>query len=205
MRIGIYGGTFSPVHRGHLLAAREFIRGAELDRLLIIPAFVPPHKDVATSVSAEMRLEMCYIAFSGIENTEVSDIEISRGGRSYTVDTVTALREEYPDDELFLLVGTDMILTFDLWYRYLDILSLCNLVYVRRECDGTLDDKIQEKISFFEKQSGKKIRHIKMTPLEISSTELRAMIADGKETGAYLPRAVEAYIKEKGLYAENDA
>ena len=169
MRIGIYGGTFSPVHCGHLLAAREFVQGMKLDRLLIIPTAQPPHKDMQTTVSADDRLQMCRLAFGSMENVEISDIEVLRGGKSYTVDTVTSLREKYPSDELFLLVGTDMILTFDSWYRYQEILSLCTLVYVRRETDSALDSKILEKIFSLEKQTGKKIRHIKMAPVEISS------------------------------------
>ena len=202
MRIGIYGGTFSPVHCGHVLAARKFAQEMKLDKLLIIPAFEPPHKEMSTPVSAQTRLEMCRFAFDDLDCAEISDIEISRGGRSYTVDTLTALREKYPDDELFLLVGTDMILTFDLWYRYLDILSLCNLVYVRRETDRKLNDKISDKISSLEKQSGRKIRHIKMSPLEISSSELREMIAQGDRAGMkkYLPERVMEFILSRGLY-----
>lgn len=204
MRIGIYGGTFSPVHSGHLLAAREFVQGMELDKLLVIPAAQPPHKEMQTPVSANDRLEMCRLAFRGMEGVEISDIEISRGGKSYTVDTVTSLCEKYPDDELFLLVGTDMVLTFDRWYRYTDILSLCNLVYVRRETDSELDDKICKKIFFLEKQTGGKIRHIKMTPVEISSSELRNMIARGEDTGEYIPKPVKEFIRKKGIYTKKD-
>ena len=208
MRIGIYGGTFSPVHSGHLLAAREFMRGMELDRLLIIPAAQPPHKEMHTPVSAQDRFEMCRLAFGEMEGVEISDIEISRGGKSYTVDTVTSLRLKYPDDELFLLVGTDMILTFDLWYRYTDILSLCTLVYVRRENDAELNTKISEKILFLEKQTDTKIRHIKIEPVEISSSELRQMLFDGEDTGDLIPEKVKNYISEKGIYkqksGEND-
>ena len=202
MRIGIYGGTFSPVHCGHVLAARIFAQEMKLDKLLIIPAFEPPHKEMSTPVSAELRLEMCSLAFEDLDCAEISDVEISRGGRSYTVDTLTALREKYPHDELILLVGTDMILTFDLWYRYTDILSLCSLVYVRRETDRELDEKISEKISSLEKQSGRKIRHIKVDPVEISSTELRFMIGRGDSAGMkkYLPERVMEYIISRGLY-----
>ena len=208
MRIGIYGGTFSPVHSGHLLAAREFMRGMELDKLLVIPAAQPPHKAMHTPVSAQDRFEMCRLAFGEMENVEISDIEISRGGKSYTVDTLTALRSKYPRDELFLLVGTDMILTFDLWYRYRDILSLCTLVYVRRETDTELNTKISEKISFLEKQTGKKIRHIYIEPVEISSSELRQMLFAGEDTGDLIPEKVMDFILEKGIYTktsgEND-
>lgn len=208
MKIGIYGGTFSPVHSGHLLAALEFVRGMELDKLLVIPAAQPPHKEMQMPVSADDRLEMCRLAFGEMETVEISDVEISRGGKSYTVDTVTALREKYPRDELFLLVGTDMILTFDLWYRYEDILSMCDLVYVRRETDSDLNAKISEKISFLEKQTGKKIRHIKIAPVEISSSELRQMLLEGEDTGDLIPKKVMDFILEKGIYTktsgEND-
>ena len=95
-----------------------------------------------------------------------------------------------------------MLLTFDRWYRYTDILSLCNLVYVRRETDSELDGEIFEKISFLEKQTGRKIRHIKIDPVEISSSELRQMLQDGEDTGNYLPEKVENFIKEKGIYTK---
>ena len=110
-RIGIYGGTFSPPHNGHLAAARAFMEQMWLDILYVIPAAIPPHKQMAEPVSAADRLEMCRRAFAGMEGVYVSDMEIRRGGKSYTVDT---LRELSGDDRrLFLLCGTDMVLTLD--------------------------------------------------------------------------------------------
>ena len=112
-RIGIYGGTFSPPHNGHLAAARAFMEQMWLDILYVIPAAIPPHKQMAEPVSAADRLEMCRRAFAGMEGVYVSDMEIRRGGKSYTVDT---LRELSGDDRrLFLLCGTDMVLTLDEW------------------------------------------------------------------------------------------
>ena len=113
-RVGVYGGTFSPPHIAHVRVAKAFSDALSLDKLLIIPAFLPPHKQVDKNISANTRLEMCRLAFSDIENAEVSDIEIARGGKSYTAITLESLSSD--DVELFLLCGTDMFLTLDSWY-----------------------------------------------------------------------------------------
>lgn len=200
MKIGIYGGTFSPIHNGHILAAREFARQMRLDKLLIIPTATPPHKNEDCHINAEHRLKMCSIAFSDEDKITVSDIEVRRGGKSYTVHTLEELRECYPSDELFLLCGTDMILTFDRWYRFEDIFSMCCVVYERRENDRSLDEKIDEKIAFFEEQYGAEIRHIDISPIEISSTQIRERVSRGDNVSEYIPEKVAQYIEEQGLY-----
>ena len=145
---------------------------------------------------------MTRIAFADIPIAEVREDEMRREGKSYTAGTLRLLQEMYPGAAFTMLIGTDMLLTFDRWYRYTDILSLCNLVFVRRETDSELDGEIFEKISFLEKQTGRKIRHIKIDPVEISSSELRQMLQDGEDTGNYLPEKVENFIKEKGIYTK---
>ena len=111
-RVGIYGGTFNPPHNGHVGAAEAFCRGALLDELIIMPDFLPPHKEIDKAVSADERLKMCELAFSHIEKARVSDMEIRRGGRSYTSVTLEELSS--PDVDLYFLCGTDMILTIGL-------------------------------------------------------------------------------------------
>lgn len=198
MKTGIYGGTFSPPHTGHIMAAEVFMATKEFDELLVIPAAIPPHKSIDASDVPEHRLEMCRLAFGHIEGVTVSDIELKRGGKSYTVDTLTALSEE--GRELFLLCGTDMIMTLDEWYRADEIFRLCTPVCVRRETSDAGKKLLDLKIKSYKKRFGVDVRIIDATAIEISSSEIRDAVLKGKDPSAYLSPAVEAYIKENGLY-----
>ena len=195
MRLGIYGGTFSPPHIGHVEAAEAFYRELKLDKLLIIPTFIPPHKVSKDDAGAEDRLNMCKLAFSHIPNTEVSDIEIKRGGKSYTYLTLEELSRE--GVELYFLCGTDMILTFDQWKRYEYIFTLASICYARRENYRENDLKIEEKIRQYEKL-GAKIIKVDHNVTEISSSDIRASLSDGK--AAFLNKSVIEYINLFGLY-----
>ena len=197
-RIGIYGGTFSPPHNGHLQAAKAFMEQMWLDFLYVIPAATPPHKAMESSVSAEHRLEMCRRAFSGMEGVYVSDLELRRGGISYTVDT---LRELSGDDRrLFLLCGTDMMLTLDRWRATDEIFRLCYPVYIRRDNDRSLDGAIVEKIAQYQRDYGKVVRRIVTEPIELSSSEVRRAIAAGQPISQMVPETVEKYIRDNHLY-----
>ncbi len=197
-RIGIYGGTFSPPHNGHLQAARAFMEQMWLDILYVIPTATPPHKEMAVPVSAQDRLEMTRLAFSSIEGVYVSDLEIARGGKSYTVDTLRALSGE--DRRLFLLCGTDMMLTLDEWREPEEIFRLCYPVYIRREADPTLSGVIVEKIAQYQRDYGKVVRRIVTEPIELSSDEIRRRLAEGKKISHLVPAAVETYIRDNHLY-----
>ena len=145
-RVGIYGGSFNPPHVGHSLAAREMTDRLGLDRLLIVPAAVPPHKALPDgSPGAADRLELCRLAFAGIPKAEVCDLELRREGPSYTIDTLRALRQSLPDDELFLMMGTDMLLSFDLWREPEEIARLATLAVVRREESEAVWDEVRRK------------------------------------------------------------
>ena len=125
MRIGIYGGTFNPPHIGHVHAAQEAASALQLDKLLIIPDNIPPHKELPEHAPTNaQRLEMVRLAFGGIPCAEVSEMELQRAGKSYSVDTVRALRRKYPDAELFLLMGSDMLKIFHLWNEPEEIVRL---------------------------------------------------------------------------------
>ncbi len=195
IRLGIYGGTFSPPHKGHIEAAEAFVKEMRLDKLLIIPTFIPPHKAASEEASPEYRLEMCRLAFSHIPNTEISDMEIKRGGKSYTYLTLEELKSE--DNELFFLCGTDMILTFDQWKNYEYIFKLATICYARRECDGKNTEKIEEKIRQYEK-IGANIIKISHNVTEVSSTEIRESF-DIKDN-PFLTPEVSEYIRNFGLY-----
>ncbi|MBQ4071644.1 MAG: nicotinate (nicotinamide) nucleotide adenylyltransferase [Clostridia bacterium] len=197
MRVGIFGGTFNPPHVGHVRAAESFAREAVLDKLLIIPAASPPHKEYSGTVSAEERLEMCRLAFSHIECAEVSDLEILRGGRSYTVDTLTALAKE--GVELYFLCGTDMFLTMDSWYMPEKIFSLSKIAYIRREDDAENMQKLKDAALRYADKYGAECLCIDAEVTEISSTEIRESLAEGNDC-SLIPQSVLGYIKERGLY-----
>ncbi len=197
-RVGIFGGTFAPIHNGHVNAAKAFMEQMKLDYLLVIPTYLPPHKQIDASDSPLYRLRMCELAFEGVDGVVISDCEIARGGKSYTYDTLAALTR--PDTRLFLLCGTDMVLTFDTWYRFEDILKLCYPVYVRREDDALLGNRVQAKITEYYEKYGVMFRRIVTSALTLSSTEIREKVRSGEDISALVPEKVENFIKENRLY-----
>lgn len=198
LRIGIYGGTFAPPHKGHVAAAKEFLRQMQLDLLYIIPAAIPPHKQIDAADDPARRLEMCRLAFTGLRGAIVSDMEIARGGKSYTVDTLRALSA--PDRRLFLLMGTDMMLTLDEWREPEEIFRLCYPVYIRRETDPGNDARIVAKNNLYLEKYGKVVRRLAADAIKISSTEIRRRAAAGESLSGVVPCAVEKYIRENHLY-----
>ena len=204
MKIGIFGGTFNPPHLGHLAAARAAIESLELDKLLIVPAAVPPHKELPQGTPApEHRLAMSEKMADALlmpGTVEVSTIELERPGKSYTADTLAALRKQYPDARMWLLMGTDMFSTFHQWHDPSSILAQAGLcAFGRSERDdkalfATLAEELEETLP------EAKITVITLPELvEISSTELRELLAKGKG-GDFLLPAVYGYILMNGLY-----
>ena len=198
IRIGIYGGTFSPPHNGHIAAAKAFMEQMWLDFLYVIPTATPPHKEMDVPVDAAHRLEMCRLAFSGVEGVYVSDMEMRRGGRSYTVDTLRELTGE--DRRLFLLCGTDMMLTLDQWREPEEIFKLSYPVYIRREKDALLDNMIVQKIADYNQKYGKVVRRIVTEPIELSSNLVREKLKNGEDVSSLIPASVEKYICDNHLY-----
>ena len=198
MRVGIYGGTFAPVHNGHVAAAKAFMEQMKLDYLFIIPAYLPPHKQIDESDDPVYRLRMCELAFKDIDGVVISDCEIARGGKSYTYDTLKELQRE--DTRLFLLCGTDMVLTFDTWYRFEDIFKMCYPVYVRRENDALIGNRIVSKINEYYQKYGVMFRKIMTDPIELSSTDIRRAVKNGQDISGMVPAAVADFIKQNGLY-----
>ena len=198
MRIGIYGGTFAPVHRGHVAAAEAFIRQMELDLLYVIPAGIPPHKQIDEADDPAHRLALCELAFGGMEKAIVCDMEIVRGGKSFTVDTLRALSGE--ERRLFLLMGTDMMLTMDQWRAPDEIFRLCYPIYARREHDPILEGQIVAKNQLYLEKYGRIVRRLMTDVVEISSTEIRERVKNGQEIADLVPTAVSDYIKSHGLY-----
>ncbi len=198
LRVGIYGGTFAPIHNGHVSAAKAFMEQMKLDYLFIIPSYMPPHKQIDEADDPLLRLKMCELAFEDVDGVVISDVEIKRGGKSYTYDTVKELMR--PDTRLFLLLGTDMVLTFDKWYRFEDLFKMCYPVYVRREKDPLITNRIVSKITEYYEKYGVMMRRVVTEPFVVSSTEIRASIKDGKDISNLVPKKVADFICERGLY-----
>ena len=194
-RIGIFGGTFNPPHIGHVAAAKAFLQQANLDEMIIMPAFIPPHKEFDNVVSCDQRLEMCRIAFSNIPNTSVSDLEITRQGKSYTYLTLQELASDNAD--LFFLCGTDMILTMDHWKNPEIIFSLANICYIRRENDEATTALIDEKCKEYLSKYNATVIPIEADVIEISSSDIRGNLG---ESAKYLSQNVMEYIIMAGLY-----
>ena len=196
-RIGIYGGTYSPPHIGHLKAAEYAIEALGLDRLLLIPTGVSPHKAMSAGATSADRLEMLRLSAAGMEKAQVSDLEIRRQGSSYTVDTLRAIREENPGAELVLLMGTDMFVSFLNWREPESILALATLAVFCRGERGE-QERIEAQKANLEAM-GAKIRLVENPVNAISSTDLRRMLVFGC-ADPFLMRGVGDYIREKGLY-----
>ena len=133
MKIGVFGGTFNPIHNGHIRLAELYHKELGLDKIIVIPTNIPPHKSAENVVSSVDRLNMLNLAFEQYPFVEISDIELNMSGKSYTVNTISALKEIYPNDDLYLIVGGDMFLCFESWREYKKILSMCTLCSAPRE------------------------------------------------------------------------
>ncbi|MBQ6539659.1 MAG: nicotinate (nicotinamide) nucleotide adenylyltransferase [Oscillospiraceae bacterium] len=198
MRLGIYGGTFDPPHLGHLTALKAAVRELELERVLVIPTFIPPHKEQAAGMaSCEDRLKMTELCFGDAPGAGIWDGEIKRGGRSYTIDTVTEIKKLYPDSEIVLLMGTDMYVTLEAWREFERLLGLVTCgVFIRNSGE---EDTVRTHELRLREMYGAKTEIIPNDPVEISSTELRELLPkrQGRE---FLRDEVYEYIVNKGLF-----
>jgi nicotinate-nucleotide adenylyltransferase len=197
MKLGILGGTFNPVHKAHLYLAGQYRRELELDTVLFIPTFIPPHKRVDELADASDRLEMCRLAIQDIPGFGACDFEIRRGEVSYTLTTLEYLRGEYPEAELFLLMGADMFLTIQDWRRPEDIYRLAALCAAARE-SGEYGRMLAHQPSL--EAAGARCHVLRVEPMPMSSTEIRRRIKEHAEMAGYLPPPVWDYIRERGLY-----
>lgn len=197
-RIGLFGGTFSPPHRGHVHAASVFLEKEALDELIIMPTFLPPHKTMEGDATPEMRLEMCRLAFSFDSRITVSDLEILRGGKSYTADTLETLSEKY--GRLIFLTGTDMFLTLDAWKRPETIFRLADIVCIPRENDAETMKKIRQKEKEYKDAFHATVRVLDTDAVELSATDCRTLAENGGKLSDVLTPEVEEYIRKWKLY-----
>ncbi len=199
MRIGILGGSFDPPHVGHLLVAQDALDQLALDRLLIVPAAQQPLKG-GEQTSGAHRLAMVQACFSGIPHIEVDPIEIDRGGLSFMVDTVESLRRRWPSATLHLLVGDDVVSTFPRWRELPRLLSMVQLVVLHRADRG---DDVAALAVPLESVGAGTARRLATRRVDVSSTEIRTRVRDGRSIRGFVPDAVATYIATTGLYLEN--
>ncbi|MBE0575974.1 MAG: nicotinate-nucleotide adenylyltransferase [Desulfuromonadales bacterium] len=212
MKTGILGGTFNPIHLAHLRIAEEVQQACDLDRLLFIPAAEPPHKDVAGQVSFEHRLAMVKAAIRDYPKFQVSDLEIRRSGKSFSVDTLEILRKQDPQGERFFIVGLDSYRDIASWKDFTRIFSLSHLVVMTRP-GVALSDPLDplpvaaredfcydSDAEIIRHKSGNNVIFLKETYLNISSTKIRQMLSTGQSIRHLVAPAVADYIQEHGLY-----
>lgn len=196
-KYGIFGGSFNPIHYGHLMICEYIKEEMGLDKVIFIPTGNPPHKDLG--VSAEDRYEMVRLAISPNPDFEISDIETTRVNLSYTVDTIRELKKIYKEEKLYFLIGLDSLFQLKTWKKIGDLSQEIEFVVALRP--GYIDkEEINNEIDFLRKNFGTKINLIKTPLYEISSTDLRDRIHEGKSLRYLIPKKVLDYIEESGFY-----
>lgn len=199
MRTGILGGTFDPIHLGHLITAENALDGAGLDRVILMPTGCSYFKEDQKVTAPQLRYEMTRLAAGDNPRLVVSDMETTRPGNSYTADTLRELRETYPGDELYYIVGADTLVLMSLWRAPEEIFSLCH-VLVETRPDEIAGKGLLEEIEALRDKYGADITILPARNIAISSTEIRSRVRDGLSIRYLVPAAVENFIREQGLY-----
>lgn len=203
-RIAMFGGSFNPVHAGHMALCRAARDTCWFDELLLVPDNLPPHKSAAGLCSNEDRLAMLEIAVREEPGIRISRLEYELGGKSYTIRTLRALQEQYPGAELYLIIGADMLFTFREWRDWQGILALAKVIAAARSSvDG--DGGADEFAALEECRAGygalaDRIELLRHPVIDVSSTRLRELLAQGEDPGELLPAGVYDYIRRHGLY-----
>jgi nicotinate-nucleotide adenylyltransferase len=199
-RIGILGGSFNPVHIGHLLLAQNAIDSFDLEKVLLMPCHIQPHKDPAMLASAEHRAAMVESAIIDNLQLEMLDIEIVRGGTSYAIDSIRSISEMYPEAELFFIIGADTLPELHLWHNIYELLELCQFATLSRPGQN-IEDFSPEKLNLKAPWPQKLLETVAQGRLiEISSSDIRHRVAEGMSIRYLVPAAVEMYIAEHNLY-----
>lgn len=199
MSIAVFGGSFDPVHNGHVRLAENILnKGISADRIIIVPAYISPFKqDGKKYAEGFHRLNMCKAAFGHIQNAEVSDYELKSGGVSYTVNTLRHFHGLFPDERLYFIVGSDSLKTLPTWRNFPEIMKLCTIAAAARsEEDRLCIRKFAEDVLPYGE-----VVTVDCEPFEISSTQIRRLIHEGGDISEYVPADVTQYIKENRLYS----
>ncbi|MGN6190354.1 MAG: nicotinate-nucleotide adenylyltransferase [Conexibacter sp.] len=198
LRLGVLGGTFNPPHVGHLVCAQEASDQLGLDRVVLMPASRPPHKEVAADPGAEARCELCRLAVAGDERFEVSRLELDREGRSYTVDTLKALHDLHPQDDLTFIVGGDMARSLPTWREPEAVLELATLAVAERA--GAEREEIRGELRALRGATPERVRFFDMPRVDVSSSMVRERVATGRPIRYLVPDAVAEAIAQNGWY-----
>ncbi|NLK74867.1 MAG: nicotinate-nucleotide adenylyltransferase [Clostridiales bacterium] len=200
-KVGIMGGTFNPIHFGHLILAETAYEEIGLDRILFMPSKNPPHKDSTEVISEEHRLKMVELAVQGNPHFQLSTIELDREGTTYTVDTLAQLTKENPNTDYYFILGADSLIKLETWKNCQGVLDLCTVVVAGR--DDLKTEDIQLKIQYYKDKYGARIITLNMQSYELSSGFLRDRISKGKSIQYYVPEKVKDYILSNFLYMSN--
>lgn len=200
-KVGIMGGTFNPIHFGHLILAETAYEEIGLDRILFMPSKNPPHKDSTEVISEEHRLKMVELAVQGNPHFQLSTIELDREGTTYTVDTLAQLTKENPNTDYYFIMGADSLIKLETWKNCQGVLDLCTVVVAGR--DDLKTEDIQLKIQYYKDKYGARIITLNMPSYELSSGFLRDRISKGKSIQYYVPEKVKDYILSNFLYMSN--
>lgn len=191
-KVGLFGGTFNPVHIGHLRVAEEALRQFSLREVVFIPTGRPPHREVANGVPGELRYEMVKLAIAGRPGFSVSRVELDRPGPAYTVDTIELLKKEHPEGVVYI-VGADIFAQIEIWHDWPRLLTLCPFIVAPRP---GVDLSVFQRPPFDRAE----IHFLNMTPIALSSSEVRRRYRLGLPTAGLVPDVVDRFIRERGLY-----
>lgn len=193
-RLGFFGGTFNPPHRGHVLTLKHVMDTFDLDLTLVIPAFIPPHKSTSSNISFENRYEMTKLAFKTMKNVIVSDLEFRRGGKSYTYESIKEISKLYQAKDIYVIIGSDSYNSFTTWHNWRGILNKVCLIVLQRPGYIMKNDLLIERYAIYD---GNGIIFLQNHPLDISSTDIRL-----QKKFFFLDESVKQYIADHHLYED---
>ena len=197
MKIGILGGTFNPVHLGHVKMVEHVINKMKLDKIVFIPTYITPHKQNNIILDPDSRLEMLRLALDDDPRFMIEEYEIEKKDISYSIDTIRYLKTKYPEHRLYWILGADMLMYIDKWYEYRDVLKEIEFIALRRE--GHKDKEITEKILMLKNECDAKIEFCDIAPINISSSDIREGIKKGEDIEKLVHKSVEQYIINNSL------
>lgn len=201
-RIGIMGGTFDPVHNGHLLLGRQAYEEYGLDEIWYMPSHIPPHKKDHNITGSEDRLAMLELALKDIPYCVVSDFEMQREGNTYTAHTLELLKQEYPEYKFYFIIGADSLFQIERWYHPEKVMEMTSLLVSGREYVGA-QRTLDEQIAYLTEKYDADIQALHNEEVDIASADIRKRVSEGKDITKDVPEAVETYIKARGLYRQN--
>lgn len=198
-RIGIMGGTFDPVHNGHLLLGKQAYTEYGLDEIWYMPSHIPPHKKDHHVTDGADRLNMLYLALEGIPYCRVSEFEMKREGNTYTAQTLELLKNEYSEYRFYFIIGADSLFQLESWYHPETVMKLTSFLVSGRECESG-GRTLEEQARYLHEAYGADIRFLHNEEVDIASAEIRKRVSEGKDIKKYVPGPVEAYIRSHRLY-----